>query len=96
MQALGSVVRSNLAPFRKVVGRVNITRFSTLLRARLRRLQTDPMAAWHSAVWDLQAVIAAEGERLDLRPSGSVFGTESLLESTGITLPDLPVPNKFP
>ena len=71
-----------------------MARFSTLLRARLRRLQADPMAAWHSAVWDLQAVIAAEGERLDLRPSGPVFGTESLLESSGIPLPELP--DRFP
>lgn len=71
-----------------------MSRFSTLLRARLRRLQADPMAAWHSAVWDLQAVIAAEGERLDLRPSGPVFGTASLLERTGINVPELP--NKFP
>jgi hypothetical protein len=60
----------------------------------MRRLQADPMQAWHSAVWDLQAVIAAEGARLDLRPSGSVFGTAMLFESTGIQIPELP--NKFP
>lgn len=71
-----------------------MTKFSTLLRARMHRLQADPMAAWHSAVWDLQAVIAAEGERLDLRPTGPVFGASLLLESTGLPVPELP--NKFP
>lgn len=85
-------MRSNLAPFRRVVGRVDMTRFSTMLRANLRL--KDPMAAWHSAVWDLQAAIAAEGKRLDLRPSGSVFGTESLFEGSGIQLPELP--DRFP
>lgn len=77
MQALGSVIRANLAPLTRLARTVRVDRVSEVLRTRLRR--ADPATAWHSAVWDLQATLSADGTGLDLRPAATLLGASTLL-----------------
>lgn len=76
-QALGSVVKANLAPLMRLARTVRVERMSEVLRTRLRR--AEPSAAWHSAIWELQAALAADGAGLDLRPAATLLSASSFL-----------------
>lgn len=77
VQGLGSVIKANLSPLTRVARTVRMDRVSELLRTRLRR--ADPATAWHSAVWELQAALAADGAGLDLRPAATLLGASTVL-----------------
>jgi hypothetical protein len=68
LQALGSVIRENVAPVRALALRIDLPAFSSLLKERLRKMHADPAIAWHHAVWDLEAA------RLLLRSGGGGGG----------------------
>lgn len=73
------MVKANLAPLTRLARTVRMDRMSEVLRTRLRR--ADPAAAWHSAVWELQAALAADGSGLDLRPAATLIGASAALRN---------------